>query len=129
MSNATTSQTIRPNSADNSGAYLFVLAGGADQHRDLKVQTSYSNGLRCSQGADRADTPGCSPAPGYVVAHGRCALARQFNAFSERPLDGDASFIPGVPDAQNEIDPAACAVWRVLVLGAWRSRRAGATCA
>lgn len=117
LSNTTTSQTLRPTSAD-SGAYLLVLAGGADQHRDLKVQTSYPNGVRCSQGADRADTPGCSPPPGYVVAHDRQrALARQFNAFSERPLDGDASFIPGVPDAQNEIDPGTV---RLARSGPWR---------
>jgi len=66
ISNATTRRTMRPNAADN-GAYLFVLAGGTDRHPQLEVQTDYPNNLTCDQGANRANTPNCSPPPGYTA--------------------------------------------------------------
>lgn len=61
---ATTRQSQRPDTAQG-GAYLFVLPGRTDQHRDLKVQATYPAGLVCTQGAPR-DPRRCSPPPGFV---------------------------------------------------------------
>jgi len=64
--NATTHQSMNPIAGDN-GAYLFVMAGDARQQPQLKVQANYPNALVCDQGSNHANTPGCSPPPGYVA--------------------------------------------------------------
>lgn len=61
---ATTRQSQRPDTTQG-GAYLFVLPGPTEQHRDLKVQATYPAGLICTQGAAPNPRP-CSPPPGYV---------------------------------------------------------------